>query len=175
MPITLYFMTHAYFCFYHVLSNLCIRRARRAVQPFGSRAQLLTTALVVFLMAYATAYGETLTISHFPYYTFEASPPACVHCRMHCLRRVQDNLLLAAQDKTRMYRVGSLFYAIYFFVSFPVFFAMDEDQRSSCSVGKATTDALGCGMAVTILLDFWRLCFCGAENQTRLSDLVWSR
>ena len=26
---------------------------------------------MVFLLAYATAYGETLTIAHFPYYTFK--------------------------------------------------------------------------------------------------------
>jgi cycloeucalenol cycloisomerase len=28
-----------------------------------------------------------------------------------------------------MYRVGSLFYAIYFFVSFPMFYRMDEAPR----------------------------------------------
>ena len=28
-----------------------------------------------------------------------------------------------------MYRTGSLFYAIYFFVSFPLFFRMDEDAK----------------------------------------------
>ena len=28
-----------------------------------------------------------------------------------------------------MYTVGSLFYAIYFFVSFPMFFRMDEDTK----------------------------------------------
>jgi len=33
-------------------------------------------------------------------------------------------------DKSRMYTVGSLFYAIYFFVSFPMFFRVDEDVRN---------------------------------------------
>lgn len=28
-----------------------------------------------------------------------------------------------------MYTVGSLFYAIYFFVSFPMFYRMDEDGK----------------------------------------------
>jgi hypothetical protein len=27
--------------------------------------------VVVFALAYATAFGETLTIAHFPYYTFK--------------------------------------------------------------------------------------------------------
>lgn len=29
VPITLYFMTHAYFCFYHAVSNVLIRRVGR--------------------------------------------------------------------------------------------------------------------------------------------------
>ena len=40
VPITLYFMTHAYFCLYHALSNLLIRRARVAVARYGSTAQV---------------------------------------------------------------------------------------------------------------------------------------
>jgi cycloeucalenol cycloisomerase len=55
-----------------------------------------------------------------------------------------------------MYTVGSLFYAIYFFVSFPAFFVMDEGLRK-CSLERAATDSLAAGMLVTILLDFWRL------------------
>lgn len=29
------------------------------------------TAVVIFVLAYAMAYGETFTIAHFPYYTFK--------------------------------------------------------------------------------------------------------
>lgn len=43
-----------------------------------------------------------------------------------------------------MYTVGSLFYAIYFFVSFPMFFRMDEDLRR---VGRGCGDgACLCGI-----------------------------
>lgn len=38
-------------------------------------------------------------------------------------------LLCRLQDRSRMYSVGSLFYAIYFFVSFPMFFRMDENPK----------------------------------------------
>lgn len=55
-----------------------------------------------------------------------------------------------------MYTVGSLFYAIYFFVSFPAFFIMDESLRK-WSLARAASDSLAAGMLVTILLDFWRL------------------
>jgi cycloeucalenol cycloisomerase len=33
-------------------------------------------------------------------------------------------------DRSKMYSVGSLFYAIYFFVSFPMFMRIDEDPSA---------------------------------------------
>ncbi|KAK9850469.1 hypothetical protein WJX84_012325, partial [Apatococcus fuscideae] len=70
VPITLYFMTHAYFCFYHTLSNLALRRLRHAFQTSSRLYRVSAMGLAVFLMAYTTAIMETLTIAHFPYYTF---------------------------------------------------------------------------------------------------------
>ena len=71
VPIPLYFMTHAYFCFYHALSNVAIRVTRHATARFGPVVQHLSTAVTVFLLSYATAFMETLTIAHFPYYKFQ--------------------------------------------------------------------------------------------------------
>ena len=56
-----------------------------------------------------------------------------------------------------MYSVGSFFYAIYFFVSFPMFFLLDEDARHRSTVWDAAKEALAASMAVTILLDLWRI------------------
>ena len=56
-----------------------------------------------------------------------------------------------------MYSVGSFFYAIYFFVSFPMFFLLDEDARRRSTVWDAAKEALAASMAVTILLDLWRI------------------
>ncbi len=83
VPIALYFMTHAYFCFYHALANVCLRRVTNAV-PEGP-GRLLALGTVVFVLSYATAFMETLTISHFPYYTFKARP--CSGC---CRLKVVD-------------------------------------------------------------------------------------
>lgn len=83
VPIPLYFMTHAYFCFYHALSNMVLRRTRTATAQYGSRVQLVTTALVVFVLAYVTAYMETLTIAHFPYYKFKVSL-SCLFTALLC-------------------------------------------------------------------------------------------
>eukprot|EP00798_Chlamydomonas_sp_ICE-L_P015523 gene15523-21611_t len=127
VPICLYLMTHAYFCFYHALSNVLLRRYPNAVRYFFMGA-------MVFVLAYSTAYGETLTIANFRHYTFI--------------------------DKDRMYSVGSLFYAIYFFVSFPMFFRMDEEVKRGAprwTVTQAAIDSLAASMLVTILLDLWRI------------------
>ena len=73
VPITLYFMTHAYFCFYHALSNMVLRRVSHAVQKCRVIVQWLVLALVVFILAYITALMETVTIAHFPYYRFKVT------------------------------------------------------------------------------------------------------
>ena len=186
VPFTLYLMTHAYFVFYHSLGNICIRAALRkfggdgggeesgreekessSSSPSSSSSSLslffhrrlrhpLVVALVVFPLSYFTAFMETATISHFPHYRF--------------------------RDRSKMYSVGSLFYALYFFVSFPWFFAMDEDEdgedegaeqekkkkQERWSLGRAATDALAAGMLVTILLDAWRLLFGGIVRESEL-------
>ena len=80
VPITLYFMTHAYFCFYHALSNVVLRRTLHAVQRYHTIVQWLLLALVIFILAYITALMETVTIAHFPYYRFKVTTPlACCH------------------------------------------------------------------------------------------------
>ena len=80
MPIALYFMTHAYFCFYHAVSNVLMRRVGHASQKHGRAAQLAAMAVTVFLLAYATAFMETLTIAHFPYYKFKVRPCCLWSC-----------------------------------------------------------------------------------------------
>ncbi len=73
------------------------------------------------------------------------------------------------QDRSRMYTWGSVFYAIYFWVSFPVFFMMDEKPRKVWSAWEAVKDSLASGMAVTILLDLWRLAF----TESKANTLPW--
>lgn len=86
---------------------------------------------VVLALSYFTAFMETLTISSFPYYSFE--------------------------DRTMAYKVGSAFYGIYFIVSFPAFFRLDEFPEGRLSLYQTVMDALGAGMLILILLDAVRL------------------
>lgn len=97
-------------------------------------------ALVVVL-AYFTAFMETLTISSFPYYSFE--------------------------DEYMAYTVGSAFYGIYFLVSFPAFLEFDDDIDCAIGDGKkgvrvvtlwdTVVQSCGYGMIILCLLDFVRL------------------
>ena len=65
VPIPLYLLTHAYFCFYHVVANVTIRRIRHAVRPaFGRTASFVVEAAWIILLAYVTAFMETLTIAN---------------------------------------------------------------------------------------------------------------
>ena len=100
----------------------------------------------VFVLSYLTAFMETLTISSFPYYSFE--------------------------DRNMAYTVGSAFYGIYFLVSFPAFLEFDRDVdmdidggagAGAAAVGKKVTcwetvvESCGYGMMIMCLLDFVRL------------------
>ena len=198
MPITLYFMTHAYFCFYHAVSNVLMRRLGHATQRWRPVMQKVATTMLVFALSYATAYMETLTIAHFPYYTFKVRAglrcrsssnkpwpwPVCLKHLLHlpskCCAAASSGkagrslspwhhspaafansrkVCGSLQDRSRMYTVGSLFYAIYFFVSFPMFFRIDEAPGRRWTVSEAARDALAASMLVTIILDLWRIGF----------------
>ena len=148
VPISMYFATHAYFCFYHSLTNVCIRRMRRtgAYAKSTEVQQYLLDSVFIGFLAYLTAFMETKTIEGFTYWEFE--------------------------NRDRALVVGSVVYMIYFIVSFPMFLRVDEQNKNtrteritrstskkiaSWSMTRVVWDSLGSCMLVTILLDIWRL------------------
>mmetsp|Transcript_27211 Transcript_27211/g.54517 ORF Transcript_27211/g.54517 Transcript_27211/m.54517 type:complete len:321 (-) Transcript_27211:98-1060(-) len=142
VPIALYFATHFYFVTYHTFSNLILRRIETRYLPGTARTVFFWAAVCVF--SYFTAFMETLTISNFPYYSF--------------------------QDRYMAYTLGSAFYGLYFLVSFPVFYRIDEKvgQMENGSMVVPHTmfqtvfESLGTCMLVLILLDAGRL-YCGID------------
>jgi len=122
VPINLYFMTHAYFCLYHTLSNYALRRLWRA---FGNRVTVVSfiaVSIVIGLMSVFTAFTETFTIQNFPYYEL-----AC---------------------RWEMYTYGSVFYGLYFIVSYPMFLRIDERPTERWTFFQAFVE----GMAVSMLI-----------------------
>ncbi|TYG60354.1 hypothetical protein ES288_D07G062100v1 [Gossypium darwinii] len=110
VPHTTFLLTHVVFLFYHVTSNMTLRRLRHSIASLPENIQLAT---------------------EFPYYDFV--------------------------DRASMYKVGSLFYAIYFIVSFPMFLRIDEKPGDLWDLPRVAVDSLGAAMLVTIILDLWRI------------------
>lgn len=132
VPIPLYFATHFYFMFYHTLSNLILRKIHTRYQ--SSFLRTIFIWLSIFAFSYFTAFMETLSISSFPDYAFE--------------------------DRFMAYTVGSAFYGIYFIVSYPTFYQIDEvisKQNKPYTVYQTIMESLGASMLVLCLLDFARL------------------
>jgi cycloeucalenol cycloisomerase len=137
VPLAMYCATHFYFSSYHLFSNLLLRQIETRYRPTALRSVLFVSTIVVF--SYLTAFLETLTISSYPYYTF--------------------------QDRNMAYTVGSAFYGIYFLVSFPAFYCFDRTVDIDKSISKGggvsawgtVVQACGYGMLILFLLDFVRL------------------
>mmetsp|Transcript_19128 Transcript_19128/g.49394 ORF Transcript_19128/g.49394 Transcript_19128/m.49394 type:complete len:289 (-) Transcript_19128:274-1140(-) len=128
VPIAMTFATHFYFTTYHTLSNMMLRKITSSFRQTFARRMFVAAAILAF--SYFTAFMETLTISAYPDYSFE--------------------------DRHMAYTVGSAFYGIYFIVSFPVFFRLDE-SGSKYTLFQTCMEALGSGMLVLIMLDLVRL------------------
>lgn len=134
VPLAMYLATTFYFCTYHAaIGNGVLRHVDRSYRD-GPQKTLLFWCTVLFL-SYLTAFLETLTISSFPYYSFE--------------------------DRTLAYVWGSAFYGLYFVVSFPGFYSLDarvdEKDGPAVTLFDAFTTACGHGMMILVLLDFVRL------------------
>ncbi|TXG51301.1 hypothetical protein EZV62_023825 [Acer yangbiense] len=131
VPHTTFLLTHVCFLFYHVASNLTLRRLRHSIADFPDKVRWAIEAAWILALSYFIAYLETIAISNFPYYEFV--------------------------DRASMYKVGSLFYAIYFLVSFPMFVRIDEKPGDLWDLPRVAVDSLGAAMLVTIILDLWRI------------------
>jgi len=99
IPVFCYLITHAYFISYHTFSSVILRRFWTCSFYQNSKSrffQISMNVIVIALMAYITAFMEAFTIAKVPYYQHH--------------------------DRQTMYLIGSCFYAIYFIVSFPMFY-----------------------------------------------------
>lgn len=131
VPVALYFATHFYFVFYHTISNLVLRKIETRYLPSPMRTLFFMACILAF--SYFIAFMETLTISNYEDYSFS--------------------------DRDMAYKIGSFFYGLYFIVSYPVFFRLDEEypKKKPHSLYQTILEAFGASMIVLCLLDFGRL------------------
>jgi len=135
VPIALFFATHFYFVFYHTASNMLLRKVETSYRPGPARRLLFWTVVCSF--AYFTAFMESFSISSFEHYSFN-------------------------KPKSEIYSWGSAFYGIYFLVSYPVFYRLDEkvsskDKMQPHSLFQTIMEVMGSAMIVLLLLDFCRI------------------
>ena len=140
VPFCLYLITHCYFTGYFVVAGVLQRRLHNRLVDTGHGMQSwtyrLSMALLIIVLSWVTAIGETVTISGFPHYRF--------------------------RDRQAMLTIGSLFYALVFFSTFPLYHRIDEPFSAApvvkiMSLFEVVMDSLGNCMIVFLLLDAWRL------------------
>ena len=121
VPIAMFLATHAYFCTYHTLTTMALRRwwtsaTYNCALPAWLRP--LSSGAFIAVLAWFTAFLEAFTIQGFPYYRI--------------------------QNRDYLYTVGAIVYGMYFVVSFPMFARLDEyaeEEEESTAVVSATGSA----------------------------------
>jgi cycloeucalenol cycloisomerase len=125
VPIGMYLFTHAYFMTYHSTATVVLRRIRTSDLP-GMR---LIFPAAIFVIGYVWAWLETKAMAN-PF--------------------IAESFHYEKMD--RMLAYGSVFYALYFVASFPIYYSIDEEEP--WSLRRTLFAALAASMIVFFLLDF---------------------
>jgi cycloeucalenol cycloisomerase len=128
VPVMMYFLTCAYFMTYHTTAIVVIRRVKTMGIPGG---KILFTVLVV-VIGYFWAWIETFAM---------ANP------------LMRESFYYKNMD--RMLVFGSLIYASFFIVSFPIFYFIDEKKNDNWGILKTVGAALSASMLTFFMLDLW--------------------
>jgi cycloeucalenol cycloisomerase len=135
VPPGMYLNAIAFFIVYHTAAIVCMRRIRTMTLRWSAPARRISWALIVGATALFFAWAET-----YFYITDDAS----------------SNVWYV--DLERMLAYGSFFYAMYFLVSFPNVFRMDENpDEAKWTIGRTLIEACFVAMISMLLLDLWTL------------------
>ena len=133
VPIGMYWNAIAFFVVYHTAAVVCMRRVRALTLGFPPVARQLAWAVIVGATALFFAWAET---------------------RLYITQAASGNVWYV--DLPAMLRWGSLFYALYFVVSFPTVYRLDEDPDAPrWSISRTVIEASFVGMTSLFLLDLW--------------------
>jgi cycloeucalenol cycloisomerase len=129
----MYLNSVAFFLVYHSAAVVCMRRVRRFTLAWGAAARRAGWVAIVAAAAFFFAWAET-----YLYITDDAAA----------------NVWYV--DVSAMLRFGSFFYAMYFVVSFPNVYRLDEDpQAPRWSLSRTVIEASFVAIASLTLLDLW--------------------
>jgi cycloeucalenol cycloisomerase len=133
VPPGMYLNSIAFFLVYHSAAVVCMRRVRRLTLGWGAAAQRAGWMAIVGTTALFFAWAETWL-----YITEDAAA----------------NVWYV--DVPAMLRYGSIFYAMYFVVSFPNVFRLDEDPDAPrWTLSRTVIEACFVAIVSMTLLDLW--------------------
>ena len=135
VPVGMYLNTMAFFSVYHCASVVVIRRLSGFASDLGPASRRLAFVATVTATAVFFAWAETF---------FYITGPASTN--------------VWYLDKATMLALGSWFYALYFIVTFPSIYRLDErTDQPAWSLGRIAIEASAASMIVLLLCDLWVL------------------
>ncbi|HET8880699.1 MAG TPA: hypothetical protein VFM56_00860 [Solimonas sp.] len=134
VPPGMYFNAVAFFVVYHTIAVVVLRRVRTMTLNAAPLVRGLLWIVTVAAASYFFAWAET--------YFYVASS-----------QMSRANVWYV--DIPRMLAIGSLCYALYFIVSFPNVYRLDEDAAQPWTVSRAAIEASAVSMIVLLLLDLF--------------------
>jgi len=133
VPIGMYWNAIAFFIVYHTLAVVVMRRVRTTTTAFPPLRRHLAWALIVGATALFFAWAET---------------------RLYITQAASGNVWYV--DLPAMLRWGSIFYALYFVVSFPNVYRLDENpEEPRWTLPRTVVEASFVGITSLLLLDLW--------------------
>ena len=133
VPLGMYFNSVAFFIVYHTAAVVCMRRVRGLTLLWSAPLRRASWVLIVLGTALFFAWAET-----YLYITDEATA----------------NVWYV--DVPAMLRWGSIFYAMYFVVSFPNVFRLDENvDLPRWTLSRTVIEACFVALVSMTLLDLW--------------------
>lgn len=133
VPPGMYFNAVAFFVVYHAVAVVCMRRVRTMTDDWGVWARRFAWSMIVLGAALFFAWAET---------------------RLYITQAASDNVWYV--DLDAMLRWGSVFYSMYFVVSFPSVYRLDETRSEArWSVSRCCIEAAAAGAISLLLIDLW--------------------
>lgn len=134
IPLGMYFNAVAFFIVYHTASVICMRRVRSLTLGAAPALRTLLWAVTVAAAAYFFAWAETFLY----------------------VNNAQAMKNVWYVDMPRMLSIGSACYALYFLVSFPNVYRLDEEGGGErWSLSRCAIEAGFTSMLIMLLLDLF--------------------
>lgn len=133
IPVGMYFNAIAFFMVYHTASVVCLRRIRTLTSDSPAPVRHVLWIITVAVTAFFFAWAETF------FYINSAATANVWYV-----------------DKARQLGIGSVCYALYFLVSFPNVYRLDENTSGErWSLARCVIEASFVSMLVLLLLDLF--------------------